>query len=133
MAANKPLMSHDFNSISVRVCLLSFPLHKRRPPRCYIYINSISGVTCVMLTCCVMAKPMTGSPSGMSHVTTAEFAFTALMVTLTGGDKLSANRQRGKQKLVFISCGTRQMRSSAPLCSAETATSLAGGQVQRCE
>lgn len=44
----------------------------------------------MLLTCCVMAKPMTGSPSGMSHDTTAEFAFTSLMVTLTGGDKLSA-------------------------------------------
>lgn len=40
---------------------------------------------------------MTESPSGMSHVTTAEFAFSALMVTLTGGDKLSANRQRGER------------------------------------
>lgn len=47
-----------------------------------------------------MAKPMTGSPSGMSHVTTAEFAFTAVMVTLTGGDKLSANRGREK---IFLS------------------------------
>lgn len=42
---------------------------------------------------------MTGSPSGMSHVTTAEFAFTALMVTLTGGDRLSANRGRDKSSI----------------------------------
>lgn len=49
-------------------------------------------------TCCVMAKPMTGSPSGMSHDTTAEFAFTSLMVTLTGGDKLSAETERERRK-----------------------------------
>lgn len=63
---------------------------------CWI-INPIKATRArVRLTCCVMAKPMTGSPSGMSHVTTAEFAFTAVMVTLTGGDKLSANRGREK-------------------------------------
>lgn len=67
---------------------------------CWI-INPVKATRArVRLTCCVMAKPMTGSPSGMSHVTTAEFAFTAVMVTLTGGDKLSANRGREK---IFLS------------------------------
>lgn len=73
-----------------------------RPVGTFTYIQwELYLPVCVLLTCCVMAKPMTGSPSGMSHVTTAEFAFTALMVTLTGGDKLSANRE--KQKLVLSS------------------------------
>lgn len=49
------------------------------------------------LTCCVMAKPMTGSPSGMSQVTRAEFALTAVMLALTGGDKLSANRGKDEK------------------------------------
>ncbi len=40
-------------------------------------------------TCCVMANPMTGSPSRMSHVTIAEFPSSAWMVTLSGADKLS--------------------------------------------
>ncbi len=40
-------------------------------------------------TCWVMANPMTGSPSRMSHVTIAEFPSSALMVTLSGADKLS--------------------------------------------
>lgn len=57
-------------------------------------------------TCCVTAKPMTGSPSGMSHVTTAELAFTALMVTLTGGDKLSANTRETNAPFISGAAGT---------------------------
>lgn len=66
----------------------------------HLHVSSVSCVctVCAPLTCCVMAKPITGSPSGMSHVTTAEVAFTALMVTLTGGDKLSANTQRERER-----------------------------------
>lgn len=45
---------------------------------------------------------MTGSPSGMSHVTIAEFAFTALIVTLTGGDKLSVNRKRDNSLFIHL-------------------------------
>lgn len=37
-------------------------------------------------TCWVMAKPMTGSPSKISQVTTAELTSISLMVTLSGAD-----------------------------------------------
>src|SRR4029434_2628288 len=40
-----------------------------------------------------MAKPMTGSPSGMSHVTRPELACSSLIVTLTGAVKLSVGTQ----------------------------------------
>lgn len=62
-------------------------------------------------TCCVMAKPMTGSPSGMSHDTTAEFAFTSLMVTLTGGDKLSAEIKTEREEKVIVCFKVRRSSS----------------------
>lgn len=62
-------------------------------------------------TCCVMAKPMTGSPSGMSHDTTAEFAFTSLMVTLTGGDKLSAAIKTEREEKVIVCFKVRRSSS----------------------
>lgn len=43
-----------------------------------------------------MANPMTGSPSKMSHVTIAEFPSSALMVTLSGADKLSEDGKKDK-------------------------------------
>lgn len=124
-----------FMSMSVYTCIFNYI----RPVGTYAFTYICRGrcvIVCVLLTCCVIAKPMTGSPSGMSHVTTAEFAFTALMVTLTGGDKLSADTQREKQKACFIFCRINQMRRSAPLCfcrSADTATRMAGSQVQQGE
>lgn len=48
-------------------------------------------------TCWVMANPMTGSPSRMSHVTIAEFPSSALMVTLSGADKLSEDEKKTKR------------------------------------
>ena len=49
-------------------------------------------------TCCVMAKPMTGSPSKMSHVTTAELPSKVLMVTLSGADKLSEDKSHKRRE-----------------------------------
>lgn len=38
-----------------------------------------------------MANPMTGSPSKISHVTTAELTSSSLMVTLSGADSAASN------------------------------------------
>lgn len=43
-------------------------------------------------TCCVMANPMTGSPSKISHVTTAALPSKVLMVTFSGADRLSEDK-----------------------------------------
>ena len=128
------------------VCLSwsSLYLHKLMYPLWwYISIFKWSVCVCVLclytalcksLTCCVMAKPMTESPSGMSHVTTAEFAFSALMVTLTGGDKLSASTHRNRVWFHLLQNGANEKFSSIwfpPVT--ETATSMAEEQTQCCE
>lgn len=97
LVMNHNLIELLFMSMSVYTCICIYI----RPVGTYTFTYICNGryvIVCVLLTCCVIAKPMTGSPSGMSHVTTAEFAFTALMVTLTGGDKLSADTQRERER-----------------------------------
>ena len=97
LVMNHNLIELLFMSMSVYTCICIYI----RPVGTYTFTYICNGryvIVCVLLTCCVIAKPMTGSPSGMSHVTTAEFAFTALMVTLTGGDKLSADTERERER-----------------------------------
>lgn len=51
------------------------------------------------VTCCVTANPMTGSPSKISHVTTAELTSISLMVTLSGADSVASVSRRGNKSL----------------------------------
>ncbi len=63
------------------------------------------------VTCCVMANPMTGSPSGMSHVTTAKLPFRSLMDTFTGA-KLSGRTEESSgfmQVISFFWLGIRDL------------------------
>lgn len=77
------------------------------------------------VTCCVTANPMTGSPSKISHVTTAELTSISLMVTLSGADSVAsvsrkgANHQRQLMNITPCNASERSARlsshSSSPL------------------
>lgn len=63
-------------------------------------------------TCWVIANPMTGSPSRISHVTIAEFPSSGVMVTLSGADKLSEKREETDVYMTYKDSPTVKHKTS---------------------